>query len=245
MDVSSNLSLWKRQIAFHSLISTQFRDHVKQGNEKWCLCKFEKNIGLDCYPSVIPVSAVPAPHSTLGTLKFSLQAEKSPGNLDLSPQRHWPQQRQAQAAQSCDSVLLPGTCICSAAAGTKHSPSSPPSLPPNTQATSTASSTHGLGAEAKKDPNSWCGMKCYIANAHLCIKQQPHTAVSGASPGEEPYPQAGGDVLCKCFWHLHSSVQPQRPHVPSRLTLGHGSRSKALACHQPPLPMLAQEEPTL
>lgn len=120
-----------------------------------------------------------------------------------------------------------------------------PSLPPNTQATSTASSTHGLGAEAKKDPNSWCGMKCYIANAHLCIEQQSHTAVSGASPGEEPHPQAGGDVLCKCFWHLHSSVQPQRPHVPSRLTLGHGSRSKALACHQPPLPMLAQEEPTL
>lgn len=51
-------------------------------------------------------------------------------------------------------VLLPGACICSAAAGRKHSLPALlcHSLPPNTQATSTASSTHWLRCRDKKRP---------------------------------------------------------------------------------------------
>lgn len=117
-------------------------------------------------PSAIPVSSTPAPHSALGTLEFSLQVEKSPGKLDLSPQGHW-HRAQAQAAQSCNTCAAAWhlhLLCCSWEKTLTFQPSfATASLQKHRQQAQLPTPT-GLGAETKKDPNSWCDTKCYIEN---------------------------------------------------------------------------------
>lgn len=102
MDVSSNLSLWKRWHVFHSLVCTQFREHVKQGNEKWCLFKFEKNTGLDCDPicDTSFCSSCSSQSSGNPGVQPPGKEPREPGFIPSEALTH--SKRQAQAAQSCN-----------------------------------------------------------------------------------------------------------------------------------------------